>query len=137
MRAQVVVVQGDRILLARHQSDDRVYWVLPGGAVEGHEAPAEAAVREVREETGLTVRLDRLLFVDGPRDDLVVAIKRPRFTYLGTVIGGEMQAVEDSTGNSEANGRLVGAFWMPFDSPEYDAATRDTLALVKASLGDG
>ncbi|MGH3820933.1 MAG: NUDIX domain-containing protein, partial [Pseudonocardiaceae bacterium] len=32
-------------------------WMLPGGHVEPDENPAEAALREVTEETGLTARL--------------------------------------------------------------------------------
>ena len=31
--------------------------MVPGGRVEAHENPAETAIREVREETGLTVQL--------------------------------------------------------------------------------
>ena len=39
-------------------------WLMPGGAVEAGESPYEAAVREVEEELGLTVRPGRLLLVD-------------------------------------------------------------------------
>jgi len=38
-------------------------WVLPGGAVEPGESVAQAALREVREETGLDVHLERLVGV--------------------------------------------------------------------------
>ncbi|GAA2009316.1 8-oxo-dGTP pyrophosphatase MutT (NUDIX family) [Nakamurella flavida] len=41
----------------------REHLVLPGGLVENDEAPAVAAVREVREETGLTCAAARLLAV--------------------------------------------------------------------------
>jgi 8-oxo-dGTP pyrophosphatase MutT (NUDIX family) len=47
------------------QSADTGKWVLPGGAVEPHEHPATAAVREMWEETGLHVRLTRILAVYG------------------------------------------------------------------------
>ena len=48
-----------RILLVREVSDGR--WALPGGWADVGESPAEVAVREVREETGLEVRATRLL----------------------------------------------------------------------------
>jgi 8-oxo-dGTP pyrophosphatase MutT (NUDIX family) len=40
-----------RVLLARHVEGDR--WLLPGGGVEPGETPADAAVREAWEETGV------------------------------------------------------------------------------------
>jgi 8-oxo-dGTP pyrophosphatase MutT (NUDIX family) len=43
-----------RLLLMQRADDGR--WCLPCGWVEPHESPAEAAVREAREETGLEVR---------------------------------------------------------------------------------
>jgi 8-oxo-dGTP pyrophosphatase MutT (NUDIX family) len=52
-----------RLLLARHSVGD--VWVLPGGALEPEETPADAAVREAWEETGLRVHLERLLGVYG------------------------------------------------------------------------
>jgi 8-oxo-dGTP diphosphatase len=39
-------------------------WEIPGGVVEVNESPAQACVREVREELGLNVALKRLLLVD-------------------------------------------------------------------------
>jgi 8-oxo-dGTP pyrophosphatase MutT (NUDIX family) len=39
------------VLLTRRRDGDE--WVLPGGSVEESEAPWEAVIREVREETGL------------------------------------------------------------------------------------
>jgi 8-oxo-dGTP pyrophosphatase MutT (NUDIX family) len=123
--------------MARHAGEDRSYWVLPGGAVEEHETPAQAAVREVLEETGLAIVVERLLFVDGPRHTAGVRIGSPRYTYLGQIVGGTFEPVDDGGPGNPGNGRLVGAAWMPFDSPEFDAATRDTLALVAGALQPG
>jgi len=54
---QAVIRDGDQVLLAV-RSDLRG-WELPGGTVEGDEAPAAALRREVREETGLDVTVGR------------------------------------------------------------------------------
>ncbi len=55
--AQAVIVDGDRVLLAVRS--DLWGWELPGGAVERGESPEEAVRREVREETGLDVAVER------------------------------------------------------------------------------
>jgi 8-oxo-dGTP diphosphatase len=39
-------------------------WEVPGGIVEAKESPAQACVREVGEELGLDIELERLLLVD-------------------------------------------------------------------------
>jgi 8-oxo-dGTP pyrophosphatase MutT (NUDIX family) len=52
-----------RVLLLRHSEIDA--WVLPGGTVEPLEVPADAALREIWEETGLLVELRGVLGVYG------------------------------------------------------------------------
>ena len=57
-----VVRDGEGKILLQRRSDNGL-WGLPGGSVEIGESVTAAVVREVREETGLSVRVDRLIGV--------------------------------------------------------------------------
>jgi ADP-ribose pyrophosphatase YjhB (NUDIX family) len=57
----VAMIEQGRILLT--QREDSAVWCLPGGAVEDGESLEQAAARETFEETGLQVRLTRLVGV--------------------------------------------------------------------------
>jgi ADP-ribose pyrophosphatase YjhB (NUDIX family) len=59
-----------RILLTRRA--DNGQWCLPGGRMESGESAAEACEREVFEETGLSVRVKRLVGVYSQPDQLVI-----------------------------------------------------------------
>ena len=60
--AAAVVVQADRVLLAqRRNPPDAGLWGYPGGHVEPGETVAETAIRELREETGVSARPLRIL----------------------------------------------------------------------------
>ena len=60
VRAVVFDEQG-RLLMVREKADG--LWSLPGGWADVGFSPSEMAVREVREETGLTVQPERLIAV--------------------------------------------------------------------------
>lgn len=62
--------QQGRVLLTRRA--DNGQWCLPGGRMESGESAAEACEREVLEETGLRVRVRRLVGVYSHPDQLVI-----------------------------------------------------------------
>jgi len=91
--AYAVVVRAEEVLLARWTSPRGPEWTLPGGGLDFGEDPADAAVREVREETGYTVRLEDLLFVNSFRrvlPDAPVDFHAIQIVYTATVVGGEL-----------------------------------------------
>ena len=61
--AVVVTDEGGRVLLLKHVFRGGSGWGIPGGFLEAGEQPADAARRELREETGLEVEDLRLVHV--------------------------------------------------------------------------
>jgi 8-oxo-dGTP pyrophosphatase MutT (NUDIX family) len=79
-----------RVLLARHAESG--YWVAPGGCVDPMETPADAAVRETWEETGLLTRPVRILGVFGGPDFVVRYANGDEVAYVMTVFECERRA---------------------------------------------
>lgn len=76
-----------RMLLVRHVEGND--WTTPGGMVEPFETPADAAVRETWEETGLYVRPTRIVGVfGGPRNATTYA-NGDRIAWVSTVFAAE------------------------------------------------
>jgi 8-oxo-dGTP diphosphatase len=100
--AVTAMIRGDdgQILLQLHA--DTGEWGLPGGAVEPEEAPEEAVVREVREETGLEVVVESLVGVYGGPDSTVRYRNGDLTSYIRTVyavrvVGGTLRLDGDES----------------------------------------
>lgn len=105
MGAYVVCVRDREVLLVRFTDGER--WTLPGGGLDHGEDPRDAAVREVAEETGLTVVLDALLDVGSrvwhqPDGSALHAL---RILYTGEITGGTLR--------DEIGGSTDHAAWVP------------------------
>ena len=64
IRVAAIIIQGDGVLMVRHEKNGQSYWLLPGGGCEYGEAVVEALVRELKEETGLDIRVRDLVIVN-------------------------------------------------------------------------
>ncbi|HEY3878576.1 MAG TPA: NUDIX domain-containing protein [Trebonia sp.] len=117
-----------RVLLAWHTGHTDG-WGTVGGAVDPGESPAEAAVREAREEIGVDIRLGRLLGVFGGPDYEVTYPNGDRVAYVPAVY--EAAIAEGIP--APADGELSEVAW--FSAPELPVVplSRFTRAVLAAA----
>ena len=88
----IVLDEEKRMLLVKQHHDGKDIWMVPGGGIEEGESSKQAAAREVKEETGLDVAVDRLVWHVEE-----VSQRGQRFVdfFLANVVGGKLELGED------------------------------------------
>ena len=125
----IVFDSAGRILLLR-QRDDSI-WSTPGGVIEPDETPADAVVREVREETGLVVRPVRILGVFGGPAFVVRYPNGDESQYVMIVFDCEIVSGQLRTNTDETiDARFVGED--EFGALQVSPWTHDVLPLLFA-----
>ncbi|MFJ8579799.1 NUDIX hydrolase [Micromonospora sp. NPDC093277] len=132
----VVTDDAGRLLLARRSDNGR--WAIPAGMIDPGEQPADALLREVYEETGVTVEIDR---IGGVATHRVVYPNGDACEYLNVwfhcrAVGGTPTADGDES--------LAVDWFGPDDLPELDdwsrlrisTALRDDRAAWYAAPGE-
>ncbi|GAA1898933.1 NUDIX domain-containing protein [Streptomyces sodiiphilus] len=133
--AKAIVVHDGRILLQRATWDGRECYFLPGGGQHPGEALADTVRREVEEETGLDVRVERMLWLR---------------EYIGAHHGGDpadhrIEAVFACTplsdphqlGGHPADDLQTGLEWVPLDKAPSLNLLPHTLRQPIANLATG
>lgn len=131
---QVVVTAGVSVILVNSQKEvllihrkDNNYWGLPAGSIEINEDPRSAAIRELREETGVQLKEDSL--------ELVQVFGGPDFFYRypngdqcsNVVISyygnaGDIQLVQETSETDAAH-------WFTFEKLPLEIARHEKIIL--------
>jgi ADP-ribose pyrophosphatase YjhB (NUDIX family) len=85
----VIFNQQNQILLVKTTYNRTHPWGLPGGSLDYGESPEGAAIREMLEETGLSVVIEKFLLVKSWLPD------RVGFYYLCKIIGNEFHPSDE------------------------------------------
>jgi ADP-ribose pyrophosphatase YjhB (NUDIX family) len=85
-RVSAIIVEKKKILLIHRIKSGKEYFVLPGGSVEKNEKNENALIREVKEEAGLNVEIERKLWQVNNEYD-----KRTQYIYLISKYSGNLK----------------------------------------------
>lgn len=93
--AGAIIIEEEKILLVQRAHPPKIGdWCIPAGFMEWNEHPTETAVRELKEETGLDIKLTGFFEVysgrDDPRNNAVLLL------YLADKVGGKLEAMDDA-----------------------------------------
>ena len=108
----------DEVFMLRHVFHPYYEWGLPGGWLKKNEAPAKGALRELREETGLTAVLGPAVSVQHDAETAHIGI-----AYLGQLNPGKLQLSHE----------INDARWFALDALPAPLSDHTQLAIAAAA----
>lgn len=128
-RACAAVLKDDKILMVCHQTPSRTYWTFPGGGVNNGEPFEQAAVREVKEETGLDVKVIQLLFDEEYEFG-------PSYCYLAELIGDNTELTLDFLPKEESifGTMLHSAAWHSLRDKKDDIQVSKVISTLQLNI---
>lgn len=115
--AVVVVNEATEVFMVRHVFHPVYEWGVPGGWLKKNESPADGALRELREETGLTAVLGPAVSVQHDPESVHIGI-----AYVGQLNPGELQLSHE----------LIEARWFSYEALPQPISYHTRLAIEAA-----
>jgi len=117
-RAVAVIIQNNHILFAKNNHHTSAYYLV-GGGIEQHESSRDAVVREIYEETGLSLEVDRLILVQERFHTSLVNGEKCHEIAFYYLIKSSSIPIEDGTVTDQGDNETL--HWLPIDKlSDYD-----------------
>lgn len=124
------ILNNNKVLIVQRSSDEGLYpnmWELPSGKREELEDTNQAVLREVKEETGLDVKIEKILSVFDYQIETETEIRdATQISYLVKIVG------EDDVKLSPEHQNFA---WIGFDDIENYDITKETKKVIVEALG--
>ncbi len=121
----IVEVDNGIVLLKRAIDPQKGKWVMPGGYVDRGEVVETAAIRETKEECGMSIEIDSLLGVYSYPGRLAVVI-----VYTGKCIDGTLSAGDETT-----EAKVFDLDHIPWDKLAFQSTTDAIKDYIKIKTG--
>lgn len=130
--ARAIVIKDGNLLLMKRFKVDKEYYTLLGGGVNNDEQPEDAAIRETMEESGVSIKSPRLMYVEEAGEPF-----GDQYIYFCDYVSGDPKLPDDS---EEAYWSIPGKntyepVWFPFSKlqeiPFVSPLLREALVLAR------